>query len=200
MGRDYFVSYPNDLFKKTPPDFKWNEYCNQANEPVHHTAYLFTYAGKPWLAQRWARLVMNHAYGPGLAGLCGNEDVGLVCFERGGHSSIHPVSPVDGIYIIGSPLFDEVTFQLDPHFESGETFAILARNNSAENRYVQSATLDGKPFNRAWLRHSEVAGGGVLELVMGPKPNESWGSAPDELPPQNFPAHQAGSRLEASRR
>jgi putative alpha-1,2-mannosidase len=107
---------------------------------------------------------------------------------------------VDGIYVIGSPLFEEVTFRLDPHFESGKTFTILARNNSAENMYVQSATLNGKPLNRAWLRHSEVADGGVLELVMGPKPNENWGSAPDELPPQNFPANQAVSRLETSRR
>jgi putative alpha-1,2-mannosidase len=92
--------------------------------------------------------------------------------------------------IIGSPLFDEATVQLDPHYYKGGKFAVRTRNNSARNLYVQSATLNGKPLNRAWLRHAEVVAGGVLELVMGPQPNESWGSALSELPPRNFPAAQ----------
>lgn len=200
MGKDYFTSYLTDLFEKTPPDFKWNEYCNQANEPVHHTAYLFVYAGKPWLTQKWARFVMDHAYGPGLTGLCGNEDVGqMSAWYILSAAGIHPVSPVDGIYIIGSPLFEEMKFKLDPNFSSGKTFTVRAHNNSAENLYVQSATLNGKPLDRAWLRHAEVAAGGVLDLRMGPKPNENWGSSPDELPPANFPP-RPGSGLETSSR
>jgi putative alpha-1,2-mannosidase len=67
---------------------------------------------------------------------------------------------------------------------------VKARNNSSQNIYVQSATLNGKPLNRAWLRHAEVVAGGTLELVMGPNPNESWGAAPDQLPPRNFPPQQ----------
>ena len=156
---------------------------------MHHTAYLFTYAGKPWLTQKWSRFVMDHAYGAGVSGLCGNEDVGqMSAWYILSAIGFHPVSPVDGIYIIGSPLFDEVTLKLDSHYYHGGTFTVKARNNSAQNMYVQSATLNGKPLNRAWLRHSEVVAGGVLELVMGPVPNERWGSAPDELPPRNFPA------------
>jgi predicted alpha-1,2-mannosidase len=190
MGRDYFLNYLTEFFEKTPLSFKWNEYCNHANEPVHHTAYLFTYAGKPWLAQKWARVVMDHAYGPGVKGLCGNEDVGqMSAWYILSAIGFHPVSPVDGVYIIGSPLFDEVTIKLDSHYYTGKTFTVKTRNNSAENVYVQSATLNGRPLNRAWLRHGEVVAGGTLELVMGPKPNESWGSAPDELPPRNFPPH-----------
>jgi predicted alpha-1,2-mannosidase len=188
MGRDYFVNYLTAFFEQTPLTFGWNEYCNHANEPVHHTAYLFTYAGKPWLTQKWARTIMDHAYGPGVKGLCGNEDVGqMSAWYILSAAGIYPVSPVDGIYIIGSPLFAETTFQLDPHYYSGKTFTIRTHNNSAENLYVQSATLNGQPLHRAWLRQTEVAAGGVLELEMGPKPNESWGSAPDELPPRNFP-------------
>ena len=94
---------------------------------------------------------------------------------------------MDGIYVIGSPLFDVATIRLDPHYYQGGTFTVRARNNSAQNLYVQSATLNGKALNRAWLRHAEVVAGGTLELVMGPQPNESWGSAPAELPPRNFP-------------
>ncbi len=188
MGRDYFVNYLTTFFEKTPLTFGWNEYCNHANEPVHHTAYLFTYAGKPWLTQKWARTIMDHAYGPGVKGLCGNEDVGqMSAWYILSAAGIYPVSPVDGIYLIGSPLFEEITFKLDPHYYAGKTFTIRTHNNSAENLYVQSATLNGQPLNRAWLRQAEIAAGGILELEMGPKPNESWGSAPDELPPRNFP-------------
>jgi len=91
---------------------------------------------------------------------------------------------VDGIYIIGSPLFDEAAIRLDPRYHGGAAFTVKTRANSAQNVYVQSATLNGKPLDRAWLRHSEVVAGGTLELVMGPKPNEAWGS--QQLPPRNF--------------
>jgi putative alpha-1,2-mannosidase len=97
---------------------------------------------------------------------------------------------VDGIYVIGSPLFDEATIQLDRHYYTGSKFTVRTRNNSAQNLYVQSATLNGKPLNRGWLRHAEVVAGGTLELVMGPQPNESWGSAANESPPRNFPRAQ----------
>ncbi|MGA2246960.1 MAG: GH92 family glycosyl hydrolase [Verrucomicrobiota bacterium] len=190
MGRDYFVRYLTEFFEKTPLTFGWNDYCNHANEPVHHTAYLFTYAGKPWLSQKWARTIMDHAYGPGVKGLCGNEDVGqMSAWYILSAIGFHPVTPADGVYIIGSPLFDEVTLKLDARYDPGKTFTVKTRNNSAQNMYVQSATLNGKPLNRAWLRHAEVVAGGTLELVMGPNPNVDWGSAPDQLPPRNFPAH-----------
>ncbi len=188
MGPDYFLKHLTEFFDKTPLTFKWNDYYNHANEPVHHAPYLFAYAGKPWLTQKWARTVMDHAYGAGVKGLCGNEDVGqMSAWYILSAAGIHPVSPVDGIYVIGSPLFEETTFKLDSHYYPGKTFTIRTRNNSAENMYVQSARLNGKPLNRAWLRHAEVAAGGILELVMGPQPNEQWGSAPAELPPRNFP-------------
>jgi predicted alpha-1,2-mannosidase len=191
MGKDYFVSYLTEFFEKTPLTFGWNDYCNHANEPVHHTAYLFAYAGKPWLSQKWARVIMDHAYGAGVKGLCGNEDVGqMSAWYILSAIGFHPVSPVDGVYIIGSPLFDEVTLKLNPHYYQGKAFTVKTRNNSAQNMYVQSATLNGQPLNRAWLRHAEIAAGGVLELEMGPQPNEGWGSALDQLPPRNFPPAQ----------
>ncbi|HTI98475.1 MAG TPA: GH92 family glycosyl hydrolase [Dongiaceae bacterium] len=188
MGHDYFLKHLTEFFEQTPLTFKWNDYYNHANEPVHHIAYLFTYAGKPWLTQKWTRTIMDHAYGSGVKGLCGNEDVGqMSAWYILSAIGFHPVSPVDGIYIIGSPLFNQVTLRLDPKYYPGRTFTVKTVNNSAENMYVQSATLNGQPLQRAWLRHSEVVAGGTLELVMGPQPNEAWGSAPEQLPPRNFP-------------
>ena len=182
MGQDYFLKHLTEFFEKTPASFKWNDYDNQSNEPVHHTPYLFVYAGKPWLTQKWARFVMDHAYGIHVNGLCGNEDVGqMSAWYILSAIGLHPVSPVDGIYIIGSPLFDKVTIHLDRNYYKGHTFAVVTRNNSAQNLYVQSAQLNGKPLDRAWLRHSEIVNGGVLELVMGPTPNEQWGIG--QLPP-----------------
>ncbi len=184
MGKDYFLRYLTEFFDKTPPSFRWNEYYNHANEPVHHVAYLFTYAGEPWLTQKWARFIMDHAYGTGVKGLCGNEDVGqMSAWYLLSAIGFHPVCPVDGVYIIGSPLFDRVTLRLDPRYYPGRTFTVIAHNNSPQNLYIQSAKLNGQPLQRAWLRHQEIVAGGTLEFVMGPEPNKQWGSSPAELPP-----------------
>ncbi len=71
----------------------------------------------------------------------------------------------------------------------GKPFTVRARENSAENDYIQSAKLSGKLLGRAWLRHGEVVAGGTLDLLWAPKPNQAWGSSPDVLPPRNFPPH-----------
>ena len=91
-------------------------------------------------------------------------------------AGIHPVCPGDNMYMLTSPVFSKVTIHLDDHFYGGGTFVIEAADNSPENVYIQSATLNGKPLNRAWLTHAEVVGGGVLRLTMGSKPNKRFGS------------------------
>lgn len=128
---------------------------------------------------------MDHAYGPGLTGLCGNEDVGqMSAWYILSAVGFHPVSPVDGVYIIGSPLFPKAPLNLDGHYYQGRSFTVVTHNNSASNPYVQSARLNGKPLERAYLYHSEIVAGGTLELVMGPAPNTAWASAPGQRPPQ----------------
>ncbi|MEZ4905826.1 MAG: glycoside hydrolase family 92 protein [Spirosomataceae bacterium] len=84
---------------------------------------------------------------------------------------IYPVAPGSTTYAIGSPLFEEVEIKL----AEGKSFTIIAQNNSSENRYIQSATLNGKPHNRSWIDHKEVMAGGKLAFVMGATPNKSWG-------------------------
>jgi predicted alpha-1,2-mannosidase len=182
MGKDCFLQYLTEFFEKTPTNFLWNNFCNHANEPVHHTAYLFTYAGAPWLSAKWSRFIMDHAYGPGVNGICGNDDVGqMSAWYVLSAMGFYPVSPVDGVYIIGSPLFDQVTIQLDARYYPGRTFTVIARNNSPQNIYVQSAKLNGKALERGWIRHAEIVAGGTLEFEMGAEPNKNWGAA--QLPP-----------------
>jgi len=176
-GRARFVEYLNALFEKTPPELRWNDYYNHANEPVHHAPYLFACAGAPWLSQKWARFVMDGAYGPGVGGLCGNDDEGQTsAWYVLGALGFYPVSPVDGVYVIGSPLFARATLKPGGgNGAAGKTFTIVAKNNSAKNIYIQSATLNGVPLTRAWITHAEVLSGGVLEFVMGAEPNKNWG-------------------------
>jgi putative alpha-1,2-mannosidase len=92
-------------------------------------------------------------------------------------SGIHQACPGDPRYEIFSPLFDKVTMRLNPRYAKGKSFTIVARNNSPENIYIQSATLNGQPLNRCWISYQEITAGGTLELVLGPKPNPGWGLA-----------------------
>ena len=91
----------------------------------------------------------------------------------------YPVDPARPEYIIGSPIFDEATI----HMGSGKDLVIVATNNSEKNIYIQSATLNGKPLNKPWFSHSDIANGGRLVFIMGPMPNKAWGAAPDAAPP-----------------
>lgn len=90
---------------------------------------------------------------------------------------------VDPVYELGSPIFDEVVIKLDPAYYPGGTFTIETVNNSKENRYIQAATLNGKPLTKPWFYHRELVAGGKLTIVMGPEPNEKWGSGENDAPP-----------------
>jgi putative alpha-1,2-mannosidase len=92
---------------------------------------------------------------------------------------IYPVTPGIPVYDIGSPVFDKATI----HLKNGKDFVILARNNSRNNKYVQSIQLNGQRMDRVWFRHSQIADGGTLEILMGDAPNTSLGSKTSEYPP-----------------
>ena len=184
MGKDYFLSYLTRFLDQTPTNFEWNAYYNHANEPVHHVPYLFAYTGQPWRSQQYARFTLDHAYSTGIRGLCGDEDVGqMSAWYLLSSIGFHPVSPVDGVYVIGSPLFGKVSIRLDPRYSAGGSFTVVAHNNSPKNLYIQSATLNGKPFDRAWIHYREIVAGGTLEFNMGPSPNTEWAASPQAAPP-----------------
>ena len=184
MGEELFVRELTLFFDRTPEDFLWNDYYNHPNEPCHHVAFLFNYVGRPWLTQKWTRKICQKAYGTGVRGLCGNEDVGqMSAWYVLAAMGLHPVCPGDKVYLLTSPVVSQVSIRLDPKYTRGGSFTVIARGNSATDLYIQSATLDGRALNRAWITHDEIAAGGTLEFVMGPEPNKEWAAARESRPP-----------------
>lgn len=150
------------------------------NEPGHHTAYLYAWAGQPYKTQRWVRSLIHDEYSDGPGGLSGNEDGGqLSAWLVFSMAGFYPVCPGTPVYVLGSPAFEEVTLRLP----NKKTFTIRAAGNSAQNVYIQSAMLNGKTFTRTYLTHDQLLAGGMLQLTMGPQPNKTWGSADADLPP-----------------
>jgi hypothetical protein len=149
------------------------------NEPSHHMAYLYNFAGEPWKTQALAHKICNDLYLNNRDGLCGNEDCGqMSAWYVFSALGFYPVTPGSGIYIIGTPVFPKATF----HLENGKLFTVKAENVSPENFYIQSATLNGKPWKKSWIAHNDIMKGGEISFTMGPQPNKAWGSAKEELP------------------
>lgn len=154
------------------------------NEPSHHTIYLYNYAGAPWKTQNMVRKAMDELYSDGPAGLCGNEDMGqMSAWYVLSVMGFYQVAPGQNVYAIGSPEFSKVTLHLDKAFNKASAFVVEARNNSKANKYIQSATLNGKPLNKPWFDHAEIKKGGTLIFLMGPEPNKAWGSDLLAAPP-----------------
>jgi predicted alpha-1,2-mannosidase len=154
----------------------------QGNQPDQQAAYYYDWAGQPWKTQALARKILKLMYGSDKSGYAfpGMDDQGSTSswyvLSAMGFYTVNPASPD---YIMGSPLFSQVTL----HMGNGKTFEVVAHNNSEKNIYIQSATLNGKTWNKPWFSHSDIANGGKLVLEMGPLPNKKWGSAPNAAPP-----------------
>ena len=136
------------------------------NEPSHHTLYLYAYAGQQYKTAEKVREVCREFYTAKPDGLIGNEDCGQMSawyiFTALG---FYPVHPTAGEFVFGSPLCTEAVI----HTVDGTDFKVVARNNSAENIYIQSVTLNGKPYDKFWISHSDIMKGGELVFEMGPE-------------------------------
>jgi predicted alpha-1,2-mannosidase len=142
------------------------------NEPSHHMAYLYDYVGQPWKTQSRIASIMDQFYKPEPDGLIGNEDCGqMSAWYVLSAAGFYPVTPGSTVYAIGSPLFPEVRFNL----ENGKSFVVRTVNSSDRNVYIQSATLNGKVYNKSFLLHQDLMAGGELVFVMGSQPNVKWG-------------------------
>lgn len=154
----------------------------QGNQPDQQAAYLYAWSGQPWKTQALVRRILAELYGSDASGygFPGMDDQGstsswYVLSAMG----FYPVDPSTPDYILGSPIFDRVRLRMG----NGKMFEVVAKNNSAKNLYIQSATLDGKPWNKPWFSHADIANGGTLVLTMGPEPNKQWGAGADDAPP-----------------
>ncbi|GLH73831.1 alpha-1 2-mannosidase [Geothrix limicola] len=153
------------------------------NEPSHHMAYLYSFAGQPWKTQAMVRRLMNEMYHKDPDGLIGNEDCGqmsswFVLSAMG----FYPVNPCGGEYVIGSPLFSRVTLKL----ENGKRFVIQARG---EGPYVQSVKLNGQAYGKGFLRHVDIKKGGMISFTLGQAPNQAWGSGEADRPHTSVNEH-----------
>jgi predicted alpha-1,2-mannosidase len=149
-----------------------------ANEPSLHIPYLYNYAGQPWKTQKRIRTLLKQWFRNDLMGVPGDEDGGgMSAFVAFSMMGFYPVTPGMPVYNIGSPVFPGVKMTLS----NGKVFEIEARNCSDDDKYIQSATFNGKDWNKPWFRHSDIENGGKLVLVMGNKPNKNWGN--DAVPP-----------------
>lgn len=148
------------------------------NEPSHHMAYLYNYAGQPWKTQRYVRQILDEMYANRPDGLSGNEDCGqMSAWFVLSSMGFYPVVPGDATYAIGTPLFEKITLNLD----NGKKFTLLAPGVSAQNRYIQKANFNGRAWPRSWLPHQMFVDGGTLELTLGEQASD-WASTAPNLP------------------
>ncbi|GAA3917377.1 glycoside hydrolase family 92 protein [Chitinophaga oryziterrae] len=158
--------------------FNMGQYA-QGNEPVHHLVYLYNYAGQPWKAQQHVRQIMKTMYNATENGYPGDEDEGqMSSWYVLSAAGFYSVCPGTDQYVIGSPLFPKMTITL----ENRKQFVIEAENNTAENMYIQSASLNGQPYTHNWISHADIMNGGTLHLVMGPQPALNRGTAIADRP------------------
>lgn len=149
------------------------------NQPIQHMLYLYNYAGEPYKTQYWVREVMNKLYSSAPDGYCGDEDNGQTSawyvFSAMG---FYPVTPAINQYVLGAPLFDRITIEL----ENGNYFVIQQNKNVPENIYINKAWLNGKKFEKAFIDFNEIINGGVFYFEMNDKPNKNWASKKEHLP------------------
>ncbi|MBT0607763.1 GH92 family glycosyl hydrolase [Aequorivita echinoideorum] len=148
------------------------------NEPSHHMAYLYNFVNKPAKTQEKIHQILNEKYQNAPDGISGNEDCGqMSAWYVFSAMGFYPVTPASNQYIIGTPLFESTTINL----EDGKKFEIAAENLSDENKYIASATLNGKPLTRSYINHSEIMDGGKLVFKMTDKPS-TWATKDEEIP------------------
>lgn len=142
------------------------------NEPSHHVAYLYNYAGVPSKTQEVVRNILNTQYSAKPDGLCGNDDCGqMSAWYVFSALGFYPVNPADGVYALTSPLFEEAVV----HLPEGKTFKIVAEGTSDQNKYIQAAELNGQPLNEPFFSHEDLMAGGELKITLGELPDEQWG-------------------------
>ena len=149
------------------------------NEPSHHIAYMYAYAGQQWKVAEKVRFIMDEFYTDKPDGVIGNEDCGqMSAWYVMSSMGFYQENPSDGVFVFGSPRFDKMTVKV----RGNNTLIIEAENNSKENIYIQEVYFNGKPYEKSYITYDELIAGGTLKFVMGPKPNKNFGAAKENRP------------------
>lgn len=179
---DALFNAPSTLPANAPPDISGlvGQYAH-GNEPSHHVAYLYAYAGQPWKTQAMVRRLCNEMYKADPDGVIGNDDCGqMSAWFVLSSLGLYPVDPTSGAYVFGSPLFDRVEVRLG---EGGTRLTVEAQGNAPDAPYIQSVEWRGQPWTKGWISHAELQKGGRLVFRMGKTPNKDFASAPADRPP-----------------
>jgi predicted alpha-1,2-mannosidase len=171
------------IFWKTQPDASGlvGQFV-MGNEPSFHIPYLYNYMGAPWKTQKRIRMLLNTWYTDNLFGIPGDEDGGgMTSFVVFSMMGFFPVTAGIPVYNVGSPVFTKVTINLP----NGKIFTINAAGSSADNKYIQSATINGLALNKPWFTHTDLVNGATINFKMGSRPNRSWGSDVKDAPPSD---------------
>lgn len=175
----FFTLNNNPFVKNANASGLIGQYAH-GNEPSHHVTYLYNFAGQPWKTQKYVAEVQHKFYNTSISGYTGNEDCGqMSAWYIFSAIGFYPVNPANGIYVIGSPALASARINLD----GGKVFEVRAKNASKENIYIQSAKLNGKTYTKTYITQNDIVSGGILEFVMGNKPNKKWGVGVSDLPP-----------------
>lgn len=191
-GRQQFIDNLNQTFRESLGRSKYDFYYqlpdhtgnvgqfSMANEPSLHIPYLYNYVGQPWMTQKRIRTLLDQWFRNDLMGVPGDEDGGgMTAFVVFSQLGFYPVTPGSPTYNIGSPVFETAKLNLG----NNKYFEIIAENYSPDNKYIQSATLNGQEWNKPWFSQDDIKNGAKLVLVMGNKANKEWGTAPEATPP-----------------
>ncbi len=189
-GNKAFISRLDSLFTMDMPDKYFAETEDitrdgilgsyvHGNEPSHHVAYLYNWTSEPWKCQAQVHRIVEKMYVNKPDGLCGNDDCGqMSAWYVFSTLGFYPVCPGTDQYVIGSPCVNEARIKLD----NGSVFKVKANSLTKENIYIQSVTLNGKPWNYSFITHPDIINGGELVFSMGPKPNKKWAVAENSKP------------------
>ena len=178
---DLLFNQSSDLPADAPPDIAGmvGQYAH-GNEPGHHVAYLYSYAGASYKTQARARFLLETMHHNAPDGLAGNEDCGqMSAWYILNALGFYPVDPVSGNYVFGSPLFEQASIELG----RGKQLLIETIGNGPDKPYIQNITWNGKPHTKSWFSHADIADGGKFVIKMGDKPNETFGAQAIDRPP-----------------
>ncbi|HET7003318.1 MAG TPA: glycoside hydrolase family 92 protein, partial [Puia sp.] len=183
-GKKAFEERLDKLFREDLGHSKyvfWNKFpdatalvgqYSMGNEPSFHIPYLYNYTNSPWKTQQRVRMLLSTWFKDNIFGIPGDEDGGgMSAFVVFSSMGFYPITPGIPVYTIGSPVFSRITISL----ENGKRFTVIAHHCSEINKYIQSASMNGRKLKTPWFTHKQLTDGGTLELQMGPKPNMSWG-------------------------
>jgi predicted alpha-1,2-mannosidase len=179
-GKEKFISRLDQLFEESLNGYaKWTTISTQpdasgivgqfvmGNEPGFHVPYLYTYAGEAWKTQKRIRQLMDAWFRNDLMGICGDEDGGgLSSWYVFSAMGFYPMTPGKPEYVIGSPIFEEITIDLG----NDKTLSIKAPGSSPQNKYVTGVTVNGQPVSNFRFSHKDIMEGGKIVLEMAPRP------------------------------